>query len=198
MPRTEESNQRIREEQRKRILDAARKVFAQKGFTDTKMNDVAMAAGVSYGLAYHYFTNKEELFTELMKRALQGYTDLMQYAENTQSTPWDRLSWLVSQIHKGAQEDPEYEMLVLQALTNAAIPQEVREMVHKQARLTLAWLKQQIAEGQAAGQIVSSDPDRLATLLAWCIQGVAMQAAYPDFSSSSSLTVEDVMRVLKP
>ena len=57
-PRTEESNQRIREEQRERILEAARMIFAHKGFTDTKMTDIAAAAGVSYGLAYHYFKDK--------------------------------------------------------------------------------------------------------------------------------------------
>ena len=56
-PRTEETNQHIREEQRERILNAAGTVFARKGFTDTKMTDIATAAKVSYGLAYHYFAN---------------------------------------------------------------------------------------------------------------------------------------------
>jgi AcrR family transcriptional regulator len=36
-PRTEETNQHIREEQKERILEAAQKIFARKGFTDTKM-----------------------------------------------------------------------------------------------------------------------------------------------------------------
>ena len=51
-PRTEETNARIREEQRERILEAAKAIFAHKGFSDTKMTDIAAAAGVSYGLGF--------------------------------------------------------------------------------------------------------------------------------------------------
>ena len=54
-PRTEEANQHIREEQRERILEAAKAIFAHKGFSETKMSEIAAAANVSYGLAYHYF-----------------------------------------------------------------------------------------------------------------------------------------------
>jgi AcrR family transcriptional regulator len=58
MPRTEEANQRIREAQRAKILEAAWNVFARHGLTAT-MADVAAAAEVSYGLVYRYFVNKE-------------------------------------------------------------------------------------------------------------------------------------------
>jgi AcrR family transcriptional regulator len=50
MVRSKEANQRIRTEQRKRILDAARIVFARKGLAAT-MDDIAERAGVSHGLA---------------------------------------------------------------------------------------------------------------------------------------------------
>src|SRR5260370_13922919 len=42
-PRTEEANQRIREEQKQRILAAATTLFAHRGFSDTKMTDIAAA-----------------------------------------------------------------------------------------------------------------------------------------------------------
>ena len=71
-PRTEETNARIREEQKERILEAAKVIFAHKGFSETKMSDIAAAANVSYGLAYHYFANKEAIFTNLLQYALQG------------------------------------------------------------------------------------------------------------------------------
>ena len=71
-PRTEEANQHIREEQRERILEAAKAIFAHKGFSETKMSEIAAAANVSYGLAYHYFANKEAIFSTLLQYALQG------------------------------------------------------------------------------------------------------------------------------
>ncbi len=87
-PRTEETNARIREEQKERILEAAKAIFAHKGFSDTKMTDIAAAAGVSYGLAYHYFKDKEEIFTKLVEEALSSAIALMQYAREIPGTPW--------------------------------------------------------------------------------------------------------------
>jgi AcrR family transcriptional regulator len=103
-PRTEATNARIREEQRERILEAAKAIFAHKGFSETKMSDIASAANVSYGLTYHYFANKEAIFSSLLQVALQGAHKLMLRAQGQPGTPWDRLSWLISQISQGAQE----------------------------------------------------------------------------------------------
>jgi AcrR family transcriptional regulator len=66
---TAEANQRIREEQQAKILEAARKVFAQKG-SDATMADIAVAATVSQGLVYHYFPSKQVLVHEIVKQAL--------------------------------------------------------------------------------------------------------------------------------
>lgn len=87
MPRTEETNQRIRDEQKRRIMDAARTLFAHKGFSDTKMTDIAAAAGVSYGLAYHYFASKEELFIRLVEKALQGAGGLQEHSLRSGQNP---------------------------------------------------------------------------------------------------------------
>ena len=50
------------EAQRQRVLDAALTCFGRKGFHETTMKDISREAGVSYGVAYHYFPNKEEIF----------------------------------------------------------------------------------------------------------------------------------------
>jgi TetR/AcrR family fatty acid metabolism transcriptional regulator len=48
-------------EKRRAILHAAVRVFAEKGYHGCRIADVARAAGVAYGLVYHYFQSKEEL-----------------------------------------------------------------------------------------------------------------------------------------
>ena len=140
-PRTEETNARIREEQKERILEAAKAIFAHKGFSETKMSDIATAANVSYGLAYHYFANKEAIFTSLLQKALQGALELMQRARVQPGTPWDRLHWLTSEIVRGAQDEPEFDMLVLQALTNHTVPRETHKMVLQESQLSHEALK---------------------------------------------------------
>jgi AcrR family transcriptional regulator len=53
-----------------RILDAAMRVFARRGFDAVKMSDVAAAAGVSQGTLYNYVESKEALFRLLLDRGL--------------------------------------------------------------------------------------------------------------------------------
>src|SRR5579862_4069675 len=153
-PRTEESNERIRQEQKERILGAAMTVFAHNGYSETKMSDIAAAAQVSYGLAYHYFANKEAIFSTLIQKALKGALDLMQSARVQPGTPWERLRWLTSQMLRGARDEPEYEMVVLMALTSSAVPDEVRKMVFDESRLVHEALKLLIIDGQASGEVV--------------------------------------------
>ena len=49
------------EERRLQIMDTALFVFAEKGFAQTTIQDLADAAGISSGLMYHYFPGKEKL-----------------------------------------------------------------------------------------------------------------------------------------
>jgi AcrR family transcriptional regulator len=49
------------EETRNRILDAALRLFRERGFEKTTMRDVAAEAGVATGAAYYYYRSKEEL-----------------------------------------------------------------------------------------------------------------------------------------
>jgi AcrR family transcriptional regulator len=196
-PRTEEANQHIREEQRERILEAAQRLFARKGFTDTKMTDIAAAAKISYGLAYHYFANKEEIFTRLVEAALQSSLALLQHGRQQPGTPWDRLHWLVTQILQGAQREPEAFMVIIQAFTNDTVPLEAREIARQQGEMSQAILKQLVLEGQAAGQVVAGDPDQLVTAFSWCITGMALDMSFLDHPLAAFPNADHILRILK-
>src|SRR5713101_869501 len=52
-----------------KILEAARSVFAEKGYHDARMEDIAETVGVSKRTLYLYFKNKEELFAAICAEA---------------------------------------------------------------------------------------------------------------------------------
>jgi AcrR family transcriptional regulator len=52
---------------RRQIVEGARSVFLARGFDAASMADIAKEAGVSKGTLYVYFTNKEQLFAEIVK-----------------------------------------------------------------------------------------------------------------------------------
>ncbi len=66
-------NRRSGHESRKRIVDAAVKLFSQSGFNGTTMRMIAKEAGISVGGLYLYFKNKEELSLYLIKEKLNEF-----------------------------------------------------------------------------------------------------------------------------
>ena len=62
---------------REQILDGAWRMFRQKGFDASSMNDITREAGVSKGTIYVYFANKEELFVALIDRHRTEFANSM-------------------------------------------------------------------------------------------------------------------------
>jgi AcrR family transcriptional regulator len=69
-PRTPKQFENMREEKRTLIMDVALEHFANAGFHATTINHIARHAGISKGLMYNYFSSKEELLSELIKRSV--------------------------------------------------------------------------------------------------------------------------------
>jgi TetR/AcrR family fatty acid metabolism transcriptional regulator len=59
--------QNNKKEKEAAIFDAACRVIRQKGFHQARMADIAHEAGISYGLVYHYFGSKADLFDALIE-----------------------------------------------------------------------------------------------------------------------------------
>jgi AcrR family transcriptional regulator len=74
------------EENRRRLLEAAREVFAESGFEAT-MDEVAARAGVGVGTAYRRFANKEELIGALFQDRLDELEAVIDRAQAEQD-PW--------------------------------------------------------------------------------------------------------------
>ena len=61
-------NKRLnKEDRRKQIKDIALELFINKGYAKTTMEEIVQAVGISKGGMYHHFSNKEEIFTELLE-----------------------------------------------------------------------------------------------------------------------------------
>lgn len=58
------------EDRRTEIIGAALRLFVERGYAATKLDDVARAVGVSKGLPYRYFSSKEELFKAVVGEAI--------------------------------------------------------------------------------------------------------------------------------
>jgi AcrR family transcriptional regulator len=72
------------------LLDAALTVFAERGYRNTRIDDVAEAAGVTKGAVYHYFATKEDLLLRAIEhyheRAFGEIGDMLRGADGSVST----------------------------------------------------------------------------------------------------------------
>ena len=199
MPRTEAANQRIREEQRARILEAARKVFARKGMAAT-MAEVAAEAEVSQGLAYRYFANKKAIFNVLVEQMMQSGPTMAQHILEMPGTPGERLDFFVSTIVESRREYPEFYQLFYQVLIDETMPDDLRELVGKQAQLLQDVVRQLIVEGQATGEVAEDDPDQLMAAVLACLEGLwrGMALLDPEQVKKHFPDARIVLRMLKP
>jgi AcrR family transcriptional regulator len=58
---------KVVEDRREQIIDAAMRVFSEKGFTKATNKDVAREAGITPGLIYYYFESKEKLLEAMIE-----------------------------------------------------------------------------------------------------------------------------------
>jgi TetR/AcrR family transcriptional regulator, repressor for uid operon len=67
-------------DRRAQILEAAMTCFAESGFHQTSMHDISAEAGISVGLIYRYFKNKEEVIAALAAEHKKNIADLLERA----------------------------------------------------------------------------------------------------------------------
>lgn len=175
-PRTGEQNQRIRDERREQILQAALAVFARKGWSAAKISDVALESGYSHGLVYHYFKSKDEIFVELARQALEMSIAIFMQGALMPGTPWEKLKAMTETIIPNAYRgtSPYYFLIMIQAYTSEAVPQEVKNIVQELGPRFTESLIPIITEGQKIGEVAVGDPLKMATAYFAMIQGLAI------------------------
>ena len=78
-PKSKEQFEEIRTEKRSLIMHTALELFAEKGYHQTSISQIAKSAGISKGLMYNYFDSKEALLGEIFQEGFnQAYENFDQ------------------------------------------------------------------------------------------------------------------------
>ncbi len=78
-------------ERRELLLAVARRVFAERGFTATTMDDVARAAGFTKPILYQYFDSKTDLYREIVSQTAATLLNQLELAVHTTESPRARI-----------------------------------------------------------------------------------------------------------
>jgi AcrR family transcriptional regulator len=91
---------------RELIIQAARKVFEEKGFLDTRIADIAAAAEMSHGTFYTYFQTKDEVFREIMTQVAEGQYEATKVPADFSADPAARIEYTIRQYLRSYQQTP--------------------------------------------------------------------------------------------
>ena len=160
------------------------------------MAEVAAAAGISQGLAYRYFANKDELFRALVEDAMQSREALS--ILDMPGTPGARLNFLVWAVVKSRREHPQLFQLLDHVMSDAGTPADLVELVHGRGQRFMEILRQLIVEGQATREVAGDDPEQLMTAVVACIDGLSRLAARHPEGTGHFPDPEILLRMLRP
>lgn len=78
-----------KKERERELIEAAKKVFIEKGFVRTSMQDIMDKAGISRGALYSYFNNINHVFIEVLK--YDDQKDIYYFVTSDESPLWPQL-----------------------------------------------------------------------------------------------------------
>lgn len=97
------------QETRERIIQAARKLFHEKGYTAVGVADLCMEAGVVKGSFYHFFPGKSDLLVEVARRNWSMTRDALMHLLDSPGPGRERIrtfmEMIVATAHRMKQED---------------------------------------------------------------------------------------------
>lgn len=91
---------------RAQLLDTARTVFGQHGFSATSMNDIAKAAGVTKPVLYQHFASKHDLFLELLVETTEDLESRLRETITSGTSPRNQVERGVSTYVSFFAENP--------------------------------------------------------------------------------------------
>ena len=137
-------------EKRKAILRAATKVFANQGYFNSKVSDIASEAGIADGTVYLYFKSKDEILHSIFDRAMVEFISEGRMELAKLSTATEKLT-RIAELHLG-RLGADRDMAVVFQIELRGSTKHMREFSAAGFAEYLDIIRETIADGQENGE----------------------------------------------
>ena len=171
------------DERPQEILDAALTVFAERGYRNTRLEDIGEAAGVTKGAIYHYFANKEDLLLRAIEhRSKEAFGRVEEIVRDRTAPVSTRLRLLVRRWFGSVpKERLAVVTLLLQGIAHEA-PAAFRRWLAGGPTASMRLIATLVREGQERGEFrPDADADVAARLL---VSGLLQQTVWQQYAES--------------
>ena len=95
------------------VLDAAARLFRERGYEVTSMRDIAAAAGMLAGSLYYHFASKEDLLVAVYAEGVKRIGAAVEEALRGGGEPWERLERVCAALLTALLDDSDYGQVVV-------------------------------------------------------------------------------------
>ena len=132
---------------RQEILRTAARLFQQRGYDATSMNDVAAALKLSKGGLYHHFQSKDEILFEIMNHAMEITQERVLSPVRSIADPEERLRALI-RLHIEVVLSPRDREITVMLHENHPLPPALRKRINSRKKDYIHFLENLMAEVQ--------------------------------------------------
>jgi AcrR family transcriptional regulator len=132
---------------RQEILRTAARLFQQRGYDATSMNDVAAALKLSKGGLYHHFQSKDEILFEIMNHAMEMTQERVIAPVRSIADPLERLRALI-RLHIEVVLSPRDREITVMLHENHPLPPALRKRINHRKKEYVHFVESLIADVQ--------------------------------------------------
>jgi AcrR family transcriptional regulator len=136
---------------RQEILRTAARLFQQRGYDATSMNDVAAALKLSKGGLYHHFQSKDEILFEIMNHAMEITQERVLNPVRGIADPEERLRVLI-RLHIEVVLSPRDREITVMLHENHPLPPALRKRINARKKDYIHFLESLMTEVQSKAQ----------------------------------------------
>jgi TetR/AcrR family transcriptional regulator, cholesterol catabolism regulator len=174
---------------RQEILRTAARLFQQRGYDATSMNDVAAALKLSKGGLYHHFQSKDEILFHIMSHAMDITEEKVINAVRGISDPEERLRTLI-RLHLHVVLSERDREITVMLHENHPLPPPLRKRINARKKEYIHFMERLIAEVQRIRQSKGAVSPRAA---AFALLGM-INWIYQWYKPEGTLAGEDLVQ----
>lgn len=180
-------------EARERLLQAAERLFAEKGYAATSVQEITDAAGVNKALLYYYFADKPRIYASLVEDGITAFSDVVDGALASPGSYADRLRLLIHRHVGLLWQRPNLLRMVQRSQTTGEVRDtDLRQRFQEPMRRLEAFF----AAAAAAGEFREMDTRMAALSLLALDTGFAGYQVYAVSEFTAEEVAEHVSRLL--
>ena len=180
------------------IMEAAERLFADKGFAGSSVRDIAEAAGVNLAMISYYFGSKEKLMEAMFQHRGQYFKIQLESILHSDMKPMQKVEKLIDDyIDRIFKKQCFHKVMMREQMVNSIGP--ISEQIAQLKQTNQNLFRQLIQEGQKKGDFKKGIdiPFLMMTLVGTVSQLVATQHYYREANNLQSLSGEEFEKHIK-